>query len=186
MKKGNRLHSLTGLILAALLAAGISYSDASAVLSARIGFAPGIIISVEAASAKVYYATSGLNVRESAGTSASIVGSLAAGEAVSVNSISDGWAEITYNGSTAYVSAKYLSASPQSTKKSSAGSAAAGASRAAASSGTVNNEVTVWLSATGNKYHSRNNCGRMNPSKARQTTMSKAKASGYEACKKCW
>lgn len=177
---------MTGLILAALLAAGISYSDASAVLSARIGFDPGITIAVEAASAKVYYATSGLNVRESAGTSASIVGSLTVGEAVSVNSISDGWAEIAYNGSTAYVSAKYLSTSPQSTKKSSAGSVAAGASRDAASSGTVNNEVTVWLSATGNKYHSRNNCGRMNPSKARQTTMSKAQASGYEACKKCW
>ncbi len=44
----------------------------------------------------------------------------------------------------------------------------------------------VWLSATGEKYHSRNNCGRMNPDKARQVTLSEAESQGYERCKKCW
>ncbi|MBS5939634.1 hypothetical protein [Clostridium sp.] len=44
----------------------------------------------------------------------------------------------------------------------------------------------VWLSATGEKYHSRNNCGRMNPSKARQVTLESARSQGFEACSKCY
>lgn len=44
----------------------------------------------------------------------------------------------------------------------------------------------VWLSATGEKYHSINNCGRMNPDKARQVSRSEAEAEGYGACEKCW
>lgn len=43
----------------------------------------------------------------------------------------------------------------------------------------------VWLSATGDKYHSINNCGRMNPSTARQVTLQEAQ-SGYQRCSKCW
>ncbi|MGL4848114.1 MAG: ComEC/Rec2 family competence protein [Clostridium sp.] len=42
----------------------------------------------------------------------------------------------------------------------------------------------VWLSATGSKYHSKNNCGRMNPSTARQVDLNTL--SGYEACSKCF
>lgn len=48
------------------------------------------------------------------------------------------------------------------------------------------NDTTAWLSATGSKYHSINNCGRMNPDKATQTTVSAAEAAGYERCSKCW
>lgn len=44
----------------------------------------------------------------------------------------------------------------------------------------------VWLSATGEKYHSRNNCGRMNPSKARQVTLESARSQGFGACSKCY
>lgn len=47
-------------------------------------------------------------------------------------------------------------------------------------------EQMVWLSATGEKYHSIPNCGRMNPDKARQVTKSDAVARGYDACSKCW
>lgn len=43
----------------------------------------------------------------------------------------------------------------------------------------------VWLSATGEKYHSINNCGRMNPNNARQVTLEYAQ-SNYERCTKCW
>ena len=43
----------------------------------------------------------------------------------------------------------------------------------------------VWLSETGEKYHSINNCGRMNPNKARQVTLESAKAR-YGQCTKCW
>lgn len=43
-----------------------------------------------------------------------------------------------------------------------------------------------WLSATGSKYHRINNCGRMNPNKARQVTIAEAERQGYGRCKKCW
>lgn len=44
----------------------------------------------------------------------------------------------------------------------------------------------VWLSATGSKYHSIPDCGNMDPSRARQVSLSDAQSQGYEACKKCW
>jgi len=44
----------------------------------------------------------------------------------------------------------------------------------------------VWLSATGSKFHKINNCGRMNPKKARQISYEKAVASGYTPCSKCY
>lgn len=47
-------------------------------------------------------------------------------------------------------------------------------------------DVMVWLSATGSKYHSKNNCGNMNPSKATQTTEQDAIAKGKGKCSKCW
>ena len=47
-------------------------------------------------------------------------------------------------------------------------------------------DVMVWLPATGEKYHNKNNCGRMNPDKARQVTKSEAERLGYEPCSKCY
>lgn len=44
----------------------------------------------------------------------------------------------------------------------------------------------VWLSKSGSKYHSKNNCGKMNPSTATQTTEADAIARGYGRCSKCW
>ncbi|WP_258881048.1 ComEC/Rec2 family competence protein [Clostridium tagluense] len=48
----------------------------------------------------------------------------------------------------------------------------------------TNSGTMVWLSETGSKYHSINNCGRMNPNKARQVTLEEAKNS-YSPCSKC-
>lgn len=45
---------------------------------------------------------------------------------------------------------------------------------------------TVWLPATGEKYHSINNCGQMNPNKARQVSLEYAISAGYEKCEKCF
>ncbi len=47
-------------------------------------------------------------------------------------------------------------------------------------------DTLVWQSATGSCYHSKNNCGKMNPSKARQLTESEAKAKGLKKCSNCW
>jgi competence protein ComEC len=48
-----------------------------------------------------------------------------------------------------------------------------------------NQSSMVWLSATGSKYHRIPNCGRMNPSRARQVSLETAKRQGYGACKNC-
>ena len=45
---------------------------------------------------------------------------------------------------------------------------------------------TVWLSATGSKYHSVNNCGRMNPNKATAISRSEAESMGYGPCSNCF
>ncbi|MCI8535520.1 MAG: hypothetical protein HFG68_08090 [Hungatella sp.] len=50
----------------------------------------------------------------------------------------------------------------------------------------VTQSSTVWISATGSKYHRINNCGRMNPSKARSMSLDQAIQSGYDACSKCY
>lgn len=44
----------------------------------------------------------------------------------------------------------------------------------------------VWLSETGSKYHSKPDCGRMNPDKARQVSKSKAESMGYGRCGNCF
>ena len=46
-------------------------------------------------------------------------------------------------------------------------------------------EAMVWVTATGSKYHNKNNCGNTNPNKARQVTLSEAQ-SKYDACSKCF
>lgn len=44
----------------------------------------------------------------------------------------------------------------------------------------------VWLSATGQKYHSYDHCGNMNPKKARKVTLEKAVSLDKTACSNCW
>lgn len=44
----------------------------------------------------------------------------------------------------------------------------------------------VWISETGSKYHTIPNCGRMNPNKASQVTVSEAQSMGLEPCQKCY
>lgn len=45
---------------------------------------------------------------------------------------------------------------------------------------------TVWLSATGSKYHRINNCGQMDPYTARQVSLENAINMGYEKCDNCY
>jgi len=44
--------------------------------------------------------------------------------------------------------------------------------------------VMVWVTASSARYHSRNDCGNMNPEKARQVTLEYAETR-YNACSKC-
>lgn len=50
----------------------------------------------------------------------------------------------------------------------------------------TSNEEMVWITATGSKYHNKNNCGSTDPSKASEITRSEAESRGYEPCKKCF
>ena len=60
-------------------------------------------------SAKQYQVTaSKLNVRNAPDTSGKVVGSLSQNATVEVNRISGGWAEITFKGQKAYISAQYI------------------------------------------------------------------------------
>lgn len=46
--------------------------------------------------------------------------------------------------------------------------------------------VMVWKSATGEKYHSINHCGNMNPDRATQLTEEQAINLGLGKCSRCW
>ena len=65
-------------------------------------------------------------------------------------------------------------------------SAAKQSSSAATQSSSPDVSSTVWVSATGERYHKINNCGRMNPAKARSMSRSEAEKKGYEPCSKCY
>ncbi len=46
--------------------------------------------------------------------------------------------------------------------------------------------TNVWISATGSKFHSKNDCGNMNPNKAQMITVDEAQRRNYDACGKCY
>lgn len=45
---------------------------------------------------------------------------------------------------------------------------------------------SVWISATGHKYHRIPDCGNMNPNKATKISKSSAEAQGYTTCHNCF
>ena len=188
-KKRSRFHLWRMLLFVGLIG-GLSFGGFQLPGISDTGAVSNAIVA-EAASVTNYVAKTGLNVREQASAKSARIGALSKGDTVQVYSISNGWAEIEYDGSTAYVASKYLS-KPGSASSSGSGSASAAStakksiSSAKESTSSGSGDSMVWLSATGSKYHSRNDCGRMNPSKARQVKRSEAIAEGYEACKKCW
>ena len=50
----------------------------------------------------------------------------------------------------------------------------------------VGNKNVVWVSGSGSKYHSKNDCGTMNPDSASQMSKSEAESKGMSPCKKCY
>lgn len=76
-------------------------------------------------------------------------------------------------------------------RKSKSSSSSSSSNKSSSSSSNSSVESTpvggqVWISATGSKYHNKPNCGRMNPDKARQISLSEAKSRGFEPCSKCF
>lgn len=192
---------LLSFFMALVCAGGIVLSGVPLNVSPAGAQGTGIVLSVRAKETTTdYVATTSLNIRSKASTKGKKVGSFSKGDTVQVYSITDRWAKIKYNDATAYVSARYLvepGTIPSGHSSSSSGrnsshssksrdySYSANVSGASSSSGD-SGDITVWLSATGSKYHSRNNCGRMNPDKAIEVTKSYAESAGYDPCSKCW
>ena len=81
------------------------------------------------------------------------------------------------------------SSSSSNSSKSSSSSSSSNKSSSSSSNSSVESTPVggqVWISATGSKYHNKPNCGRMNPDKARQISLSEAKSRGFEPCSKCF
>lgn len=90
------------------------------------------------------------------------------------------------NKSTSSSSKSSSSSTSGSNKKSSSSSTS---NKKSSSNSTVESTPVggqVWISATGSKYHNKPNCGRMDPNKARQISLSEAKSRGFEPCSKCF
>ena len=92
--------------------------------------------------------------------------------------------------STSSSNKKSSSISTSNKKSSSSNSSSSNSSKSSSSSNSSVESTPVggqvWISATGSKYHNKPNCGRMNPDKARQISLSEAKSRGFEPCSKCF
>lgn len=62
------------------------------------------------------YATSGVNIRNEKSTDSEVIGQLAVGEGITVNGVDGDWAEVAYQGVTAYIAAAYLSSTKPDTQ----------------------------------------------------------------------
>lgn len=119
------------------------------------------------------------NVRRGASTSYGVVEKLYYGEKLYITSktASNGWYKVqTQSGNTGYVSAKLISTSQPTARNSSGGSTSGGSSS--------QQSRTVYVSRTGECYHSYAGCSDMNNPIA--MTEAEAIARGRRRCKKCW
>lgn len=109
-----------------------------------------------ASTAKSYKVTakSGLNVRSGPSTSYGKYGALVCGAKVQVESIENGWAKVSYNGKTAYVSASYIKESDGG-----GGDASASASSSASGAGFKISAVFVRENWTGGGKDKVLDCG---------------------------
>ena len=114
---------------------------------------------------QIYYSTAELNIRSGPGTDYAIIDTIPFGEKVEVIDFEEGWAKLKSYGEEAYASADYLSKSQPETTSEDEG-------------------PMVWVSYSGNKYHSNPSCSGMKG--ARQVTLRSAQMAGKTPCLKCY
>ena len=148
------------------------------------------------------FATTAVNVRKQPTTDSAKLGKLEQGEKIIlVDQRADGWSEVLYKNKKGYIKSEYIvtedimnmlllnaaNAQNNSSTGISANNTANSTNISSESTAaSVNVGATVWIPATGSCYHSKNNCGRMNPNKACEIKESDAISSGYSRCSKCW
>lgn len=148
-------------------------------------------IIVNGAEVTAYVTSSSANIRKKATTNSNIVTTLKRGTKLyvtgSVETAKGTWYKIrTENGKTGYVSGRLISASAPSSSSSRSGSGTSGSGSSAASTyvDQPSQSRTVYVSRTGECYHSRANCsGMKSPLKM---TEREAISRGRRPCKKCW
>lgn len=124
------------------------------------------------------YTTDRLNLREGPGKDYDVLTTIPFGEKVPCKSFSGSWVETSYKDQDGYVLFSYLSKTvPSSPESSNSHSSSVSHSQ---------RETMVWISATGSKYHSRPDCGNMNPDRAYKETLSDAIDEGYTRCQNCY
>lgn len=82
-----------------------------------------------------------LNVRKAASQQSSVIGSLNRGDVVTVLSIKDDWATISYNGQTAFVSSNYLQSTKELSSNKNLGNSS---SESIATGDTYSNRIAQW------------------------------------------
>lgn len=117
----------------------------------------------------VMYTTSSLNVRSGSGVDYDIIDTLDSGTEVIILDTSEKWAEIRHDKSPAYVSTAYLSSYQEAVTT---------------IPKTEDEGPMVWISYSGNKYHSKSSCSGMKG--AQKVTLKEAQQMGKTPCSKCY
>lgn len=121
----------------------------------------------ESVEKRIMYTTADLNVRSGPGTSYEVISTLSKGTEITVIAENNGWAEIEYSQSPAYVSLSYID-SEQPTEETTE----------------ADQGPMVWVSYSGSKYHSNPSCsGMKGPTKM---TLKQAQNMGKTPCSKCY
>lgn len=92
----------------------------------------------------------GVRVRSGAGTSYSVLGSVNSGATLSVTGVNGSWYQVSYNGSTGYISGAYLSLSYNGGSSGSGGSGGSGSS--VSGTGTINGTYVRMRSGPSTSY----------------------------------
>lgn len=138
-----------------------------------------ILLSTPSTKISAWVTGDSANVRRGASTSYGVVEKLYYGEKLYITSktAQNGWYRVqTQSGNTGYVSAKLISTSQPTVRNSSGGSGSSGSSS--------QQSRTVYVSRTGECYHSYAGCSDMNNPLV--MTEAEAIARGRRRCKKCW
>lgn len=108
-----------------------------------------LLMTAVMANAKSYQVTvAKLNVRKAPNTSGQVLGSLTQNATVEVNRISGGWAEISYKGQKAYISAQYITPAKSTTAKSNTSSKSSTAKSNTSSKSSTAKATTAKSTAT--------------------------------------
>ncbi len=136
------------------------------------------------------YTTDRLNLREGPGKEYDILKVIPSGEKVPCKSFSGDWVKTSYGGREGYVLYSYLSKRKldpnRKTYEELKREIHENGVEIIESDDDGESETWVWISATGSKYHSRPDCGNMNPDRAYEKALTDAINEGYGRCNNCW